>query len=230
MGRTLVFDVDGTLTLSRQVIDAQFCEYLIELSSLHSIILVTGSDRSKTLEQVGELYYYCDAVYQCAGNQKWIGDELIYQNEWTLPQAERDWLMSEVELSNFEHKTDIHIEDRPGMVNFTILGRAANKEQRAKYVEWDKLTNERRTIAKRFREFSGLECSIGGETGIDIYPKGMNKSQILNDEDYFTEPFIFFGDDGKIGGNDYELAIKSPLFCAVSDWKNTENLLKNMCK
>ena len=71
--------------------------------------------------------------------------------------------------------------------------------------------------------FPKLEAKVGGETGIDISPKGCNKSQILNDFDLNKDTIIFFGDAMHIGGNDEPLAIanKSGINYHVQDWTDT---------
>ena len=41
---------------------------------------------------------------------------------------------------------------------------------------------ERNGIAKKFKkQFPSIEAVVGGETGIDIYPVGADKGQILRD-------------------------------------------------
>ena len=52
-----IFDVDGTLTPSRQKIDPEFSTFMLNFACEHDVYLVTGSDRDKTLEQVGEELY-----------------------------------------------------------------------------------------------------------------------------------------------------------------------------
>ena len=51
-----LFDVDGTLTPSRGVIDDDFKKWLINFALKHNVVLVTGSDRPKTIEQLGTHY------------------------------------------------------------------------------------------------------------------------------------------------------------------------------
>ena len=64
------------------------------------------------------------------------------------------------------------------MVNFSVVGRNANPEQRKDYYQWDRIVNERKHIASEFNStFPDLEADIGGETGIDIFERGRNKSQ-----------------------------------------------------
>ena len=48
-----IFDVDGTLTPSRQVIDPSFEAFMIKFCCKHDVYLVTGSDRQKTVDQLG---------------------------------------------------------------------------------------------------------------------------------------------------------------------------------
>ena len=52
MNKKFIFDVDGTLTPSRQEIDPDFEKYMIEFSNENDVYLVTGSNREKTIEHV----------------------------------------------------------------------------------------------------------------------------------------------------------------------------------
>ena len=72
--KKLIFDVDGTLTPSRQQIDSSFSAYLIDyLCSIYDVYLVTGSDRAKTIEQVGlDIYNSSKRVYNCSGSDVYI--------------------------------------------------------------------------------------------------------------------------------------------------------------
>ena len=73
----LVFDVDGTITPSRDKIDPAYAEVLLELSKKVDIYFLTGSDFAKTKEQLGDLTKVVKGSYQCAGNELWVNDELI---------------------------------------------------------------------------------------------------------------------------------------------------------
>ena len=73
-----------------------------------------------------------------------------------------------------------------------------------------------------------MEVQIGGQTGLDLAPKGMNKSQILKD---FNEDdnIYFYGDMIGEGGNDYDIAkgvieMKGKVYM-VNSWKDTWDLL-----
>ena len=48
-----VFDVDGTLSESRQTIQLEFRLWFLKWMKNKNVFIVTGSDRQKTLEQIG---------------------------------------------------------------------------------------------------------------------------------------------------------------------------------
>jgi len=203
-----IFDVDGTLTPSRQKIQSDFLRFFFGFTFDNEVYLVTGSDRAKTLEQVTpELYDNCERVYNCSGSDVYEGDTNVYRSEWELPWDVERFLNDELDYSSFPLRNGNHIERRPGGVNFSILGRDKDPFLgRAEYMRWDKDNDERAVIADRLRNsFPGLSVALGGQTGIDIGPYGSDKSQILRD---FSEDdeLHFFGDRCEEGGNDHTLA------------------------
>ena len=75
-----IFDVDGTLTPSRQVIDPSFEAFMIKFCCKHDVYLVTGSDRQKTVDQLGlDICYRAKRVYNCSGADVWEKGENIYR-------------------------------------------------------------------------------------------------------------------------------------------------------
>ena len=226
-----IFDVDGTLTPSRGKIDDDFKKFFVEFCKNNNVYLVTGSDKPKTVEQIGdELYSMAKRVYNCSGSEVWVGDKQIKTNDWKVPYHVRTWLLDKLEESNFPLRTGLHIEERVGMINFSIVGRNATVGERKLYVKYDKEHNERNVIADLFnKEFSDLIARPGGETGIDISPIGKDKSQIINDFD-INDTLHFFGDRMDPQGNDYPLKkviIDNDLGFAiqVNGWKNTWEML-----
>ena len=217
-----IFDVDGTLTPSRGIIDLKFKAFFNMFCLSNNVYLVTGSDKAKTIEQISEpTYNICKRAYQCNGNDVWEGETHIRTNEWKLPRLAEYFLNSCLYESKFDLRTGNHIEERPGMVNFSVVGRNATQEQRAKYVDYDTKENERNTIANAFNTmFEDLEAKVGGETGIDISPKGLDKSQIIKDFNK-KDKLYFFGDAMHEGGNDYPLAQVVDVNRHVTSWQHT---------
>ena len=225
-----IFDVDGTLTPSRQKIDPNFLIFFNSFALANEVYLVTGSDRDKTIEQITHLLYCnCKRVYNCAGNDVYEGDLSVYRNDWTLPTDAAQHLLEELETSRFPVRTGTHIEERPGCINFSILGRGANQTERLVYSDWDSIKEERKGIAERFNDkFPELYALVGGVTGVDISTKGSDKGQIIRD--FPDGDLVFFGDRMEEGGNDRPLADaitdnKLGMVVTVTDWKDTWNKL-----
>ncbi len=203
-----LFDVDGTLTPSRQKIDKEFSKFFSKFCKTNEVYLVTGSDRDKTIEQLGKtLYNKVKRVYNCSGNSVWEKTKNVHASEWTCPFVLSSYLELELNASNFKLRTGKHIEERPGCINFSILGRGKdNMKYRSEYVAWDRQWEERDKLSQNIRRlFPDLCVTVGGETGLDISPKGHDKSQIL--QDFETHDTItFFGDKTFVGGNDHSIA------------------------
>ena len=226
-----IFDVDGTLTPSRGLIDLEFKMFFNTFCLTHDVYLVTGSDRAKTVEQLSEpTYNLAKRVYNCSGSDVYEGRINVHRSDWALPRNCNNWLEDKLEESSFPLRTGLHIEARPGMVNFSVVGRNATLGERKLYVKHDTKHNERVNIAALFNlEFPELKAVVGGETGIDIFPKGYDKSQIIRDFDP-TDTLHFFGDAMEPTGNDYPLKkviIDNDLgMCYnVNSWKDTRELL-----
>ena len=229
-----IFDVDGTLTPSRQPITLEFKEFFLEFCKTHKCHVVTGSDHPKTLEQLGD--EVCDAlitIYNCSGNDVWFRRQRVSKSDWRLPTNLEHMLKNKLNESPFELRTGNHIEHRIGSVNFSIVGRNANQTERKMYVEYDQQNKERERIAKQINMmFYGIEAMVGGDTGIDIYPQGKNKSQIIDDFD--GHELYFFGDKMEEGGNDLPLAKvildKGMGECYhVKDYVETWAILREIC-
>ena len=229
-----IFDVDGTITPSRKKIADDFLPFFNEFVENNDVYLVTGSDRDKTLEQVTpEIYNKCKRVYNCSGSDVYEGDKSVYRDDWELSEEVERFLQDELDFSQFTIRNGNHIERRPGAVNFSILGRGKDpSEGREEYVTWDKIHSERRFIALRILNmFPDLNVALGGQTGVDIGPKGADKSQILRDFKK-GDNIRFFGDRCDEGGNDYSLAIaiaEKHLGYAfqVDTYKEVWHMLKN---
>lgn len=227
-----LFDVDGTLTPSRGIIDKSFKIFLTKFLKKYPASIVSGSDYAKTVEQLGtDLVDYFDYSFNCSGNAIYENGELVRLSDWALSEKPRNYLKTILETSSYPDRLGNHIEERIGTVNFSVIGRNANDVERKKYYEWDKIHNERKQIAEYInKNFLGVEAVVGGEISIDIYSSGNDKSQVLK---YFkNKDIIFFGDKCQPGGNDYPLSSKLPQdkVHAVKTWQETQKILRNYTK
>jgi len=246
MDRIFIFDVDGTLTPSRQPMTKEFQKFFKEWVKKNKFYLVTGSDLPKLQEQMCYFDIEAEGIFTCCGNEFWKPDpsipitsaEQIYHNKFKPPQNLLTYLGEQLRMTDYPVKAGNHIEDRGTLLNFSIVGRDCSLQQRKDYYEYDKLTDERKTITKYIREsWNDLDAVIGGQISIDIYPKGNDKSQVLNviEQERLVPPseYIFIGDGIENGGNDYPLAelMDNTEICDwhhTKGWEHTKKILESL--
>ena len=241
MKRIFMFDIDGTLTPPRLPMTEEMVEMFKGFCERNRVILVTGSDMSKVVEQVPkEIRDLVEGIYTCSGNAYTVGDEIIYENEFRPPEKLIALLEDWKNYSHYPVKTGKHLEYRDGMLNYSTVGRNCTQQEREDYEAWDNENGERAILRERILNmFPSLDCAIGGQISIDIYPKGLDKSQ-----SYFRvkgdnpdHAIIFCGDRLMPGGNDYPFFKAMgenqtrchPLDIAipVSGWRDTKRFLIN---
>tara|TARA_Y100000385_G_C13064554_1_gene626084 strand:- start:1150 stop:1857 length:708 start_codon:yes stop_codon:yes gene_type:complete len=222
-----IFDVDGTLTPSRQHIDKDFKKFFLDFCGSNDVFLVTGSDYAKTLEQLGEeICHKVKVIYNCSGNDVWSLGVNLYSKEWKVPQELDSLFNGWLQASSFPLRTGNHIEHRPGCANFSIVGRNCTLGERKLYIKHDLDNRERESIAHQINsDFKDITASVGGETGIDIYPTGWDKGQIIHEFNSFDKLY-FFGDKTEPGGNDEPLAKLIKQTFQVKDWQDTYERLQ----
>ena len=246
MNKIFIFDVDGTLTPSRQPMTKEFQTFFKQWIKKNKFYLVTGSDLPKLQEQMCMYDIEAEGIFTCCGNQFWLPNpsvpiqsaDLIYDNKFKVPRKLNKLLGTILSNSIYPHRYGNHIEDRGSMVNFSIVGRDCNQEQREEYYKWDKEKGERKIIAQAVKEkFPDLDAVIGGQISIDIYPKGNDKSQVLNviEQERLVPPneYIFIGDGIENGGNDYPLAelMDNTEICDwyhTKGWEHTKEILESL--
>jgi phosphomannomutase len=231
-----IFDIDGTLTPSRNPINPVFKTFFQHFVKNNRVWLVTGSDKDKTIEQLGiDIWSSVERAYQCAGNQLYMnGGELIREHKFELPREYANLLDKFLIQSHFGIRTGNHIEKRLGLTNFSIVGRNCNQKQRDEYYKWDTEFQERKDMVECLnRMYPNIEAAIGGQISIDIYANGKNKSQILDDIHRWNNNYEFFGDHLQPGGNDYPVLERAELenktegnsYHSVTCWEDTFEIL-----
>tara|TARA_R110002074_G_scaffold2941_2_gene16201 strand:+ start:364 stop:1095 length:732 start_codon:yes stop_codon:yes gene_type:complete len=207
MKRIFIFDIDGTLTPARQHMTDLFAKFFSGFCTSNLVYLVTGSDYEKVLEQIPKnILDLTSGVFTCSGNQYWENGNLVHEKEFTTPEKLISFLEERIKYSGYHTQTGNHIEIRPGMINFSTIGRNCTQEQREEYYYWDKEIGERKQMRDKIKNmFPELDCAIGGQISVDIYPLGCDKSQAISfiKERHEGYPVSFFGDRLFPGGNDY---------------------------
>ena len=240
MKTVYMFDVDGTLTPHRQRIKPHFKKFFLEWSKDKIYYLITGSDLKKIQSQLPEkILHNARGVFTCMGNVLYIEQEKIYENKFKPSSRLLNHLNRFLNKTGYVLRTGNHIEHRPGMINFSIVGRNASHMQREGYYTYDCRVKEREAIANFINENfkDELEASIGGKISIDIYPAGSDKGQafqwIHHKQGHSGVRYIFFGDQAKPEGNDWgvvqemrKLNVEHSYKC-VKGYKETLSFLKD---
>ena len=202
-----IFDVDGTLTEPRARMDQSFIREFAEWSINRQLFIATGSDFEKTKQQVPQSILSCfQNIFCCMGNETRMSDgRLIEKSDFVIPDELDQDLQKILNESVYLNKTGNHIEFRTGMINFSTVGRNANKLERKEYNNWDAKHNERQSIANYInKNYPTLNASVGGSISIDIIEEGRDKGQIINYlENQGATKIVFVGDKCFPGGNDW---------------------------
>tara|TARA_B100000131_G_C17993517_1_gene563540 strand:- start:27 stop:794 length:768 start_codon:yes stop_codon:yes gene_type:complete len=227
----LLFDMDGTLTDSRQPITKDVVETLKKISPSIKKYLVTGSDMVKIEEQIPNelLLGLFERVYSCNGTRVWncnidmddetgaVEPELIHKVNLRDYYSEADIthivnvLLETAFKTHTKIKTGTFIEWRDSQINFSVLGRNCTTDQRADYVKWDTKSGERQKIVDNLRkEFKGwgLSFRLGGQISIDITREGWDKTYAFKNMNESPDQCVFFGDKICKDGNDLDIAMK----------------------
>ena len=133
-----LFDIDGTLTPSRSIIDSDFQKFFLKWMVDKNIYFVTGSDKQKTIEQIGEqIWKNAKKCYQSCGNAVYENGVLIKKIDFLIDKNLNLFLENLLTKSKWKKKYNIHIDQRIGLINFSTIGRDCPRDERNNYYNWD---------------------------------------------------------------------------------------------
>ena len=233
MKNIVLFDMDGTLTKPRKVMESNIIPALRELAKHTEIGIVTGSDYIYVHQQIGMLLERSELRYRihilpCNGTKYYPPPDsanseyrLAHQVNMREKLGETNFRALISYLLQRQHLmklydipfTGHHIDYRGSMINWCPIGRNANDTDREEFIEFD----NRSSSTFRQEEIMGFNIRIkndmgikniimkmGGDTSFDIFPVGWDKTYCLRHfKDY--QPAYFVGDRCEETGNDWEL-------------------------
>lgn len=215
--KLLLFDLDGTLTESGEVMNKDNIITLNNIAQIHDIGIVGGGKFEKICDQTNGVkfnYYFseCGCVYHDKNlniiYKKNIRFHPLYPKINILIKKTLKFL-SEVDYEI----TGNFIDLRNGIVYISLIGMSATATEREKYMYFDNIYNYRKKLLNILIETAkelGIDKSLhivqGGSVGIAIYPNENDKIQILNilNLEEYSE-IHYFGDKYMPNGNDYLL-------------------------
>jgi phosphomannomutase len=217
MKRLIVFDLDGTLALSKAALDDEMAALLSRLLGVIRVAIISGGDFPQFQKQViDRLPSSSDfgnlSILPTSGTKffKYDGEwKKLYSDDLSDDQKKKieDALDSAVAQTGFQpaETWGERIEDRGTQITYSALGQEAPLEAKEK---WDPDFAKRKAIQaildKTLPDFS---VRLGGTTSIDVTRPGVDKAYgIRKLRDVLGIPIaemLFIGDAIFPGGNDY---------------------------
>ncbi len=214
----IIFDLDGTLTVSKQPLDNEMAGLIRRLLTEYMVAVISGgffqqyekqflsslNATNEELEKMILLPTSGSAMYR----HKEGGWKEIYCNE--IEKVERERIISyfneAIERFNLKPEESFGdlVEDRRTQITYSGLGQLATPAVKA---SWDP-TRVKRTMVVNFLKEKLPEYSIriGGMTSVDITLPGIDKAYgIKKIEEVYLIPIgqmVFVGDALQEGGND----------------------------
>eukprot|EP00730_Choanoeca_flexa_P005845 TRINITY_DN12032_c0_g1_i1.p2 TRINITY_DN12032_c0_g1~~TRINITY_DN12032_c0_g1_i1.p2 ORF type:complete len:256 (+),score=82.34 TRINITY_DN12032_c0_g1_i1:104-871(+) len=236
-----LFDVDGTMTVARDVIKDEMREFMARVRSKVVIGLVGGSDLVKIEEQMkGTARTDYDFCFAENGLTAFKGtDELETQSFLGFLGEEKmqkliNFCLKHIASLDIPQKRGTFIEFRNGMINVSPIGRNCSRPERNAFEAYDKEHGIRKHFVGLLeKEFAGwgLKFSIGGQISFDVFPEGWDKTYCLKHVKAHGnfKTIHFFGDKTFEGGNDYEIFHSSETEGhTVTSWEDTREQLSKM--
>lgn len=247
MKTLLLFDVDGTIADSGQIIDKSIYDLLLKIDrNKYELGICGGGIYDKILYQIKDLEFdhifaECGSVYYKRINKKFVKQyENLLVNHRLFPYFHL-FLKKALKFisSILEGASGYFIDIRHGLIYISLVGLQADKRDRQNFYIKDDKYKYRENLLKELIEISeeegidnDLTITLGGSTGIAIFPKEWSKTQVLSHispSNY--KKIYYFGDKYEKNGNDYEL-IEHPdtIGIKVNSLVDTYNSLLNILK
>ena len=214
MKNVVLFDMDGTITPARQPLEDKMLKALSDLLTVSEVGIVTGSGFEYVMQQCGSFFnserdFSQLTLLPCNGTQKYVHREGAWIQESTLNMREHlgedsfrklMFLLSErtyiTHLTNTTAKMPLvghFISYRESLINWCPIGRLASNEDRQRFIEIDQERQIREAnmrVLKRSSVAEKVRFSMGGNTSIDVYPVGWDKTYALNHYPNYDHWFV----------------------------------------
>ena len=217
MKKLIVFDLDGTLALSKSSLDAEMSSLLHDLLGVVKVAVISGGawlqfdkqllshlPQDERLARLSILPTCGTQFFQYTGEWK-----RLYAEDFTGDEKEKivSSLKEAIGAAGFpvEKTWGETIEDRGSQITYSALGQQAPLEEKEK---WDSDFAKRKKIKAildtLIPEFS---VRLGGSTSIDVTKPGIDKAygirKLCGILGMSVKEMVYVGDALFVGGNDY---------------------------
>lgn len=228
-----IFDMDGTICESRQMISKEMVKRLLRLRNFGDVVVISGAELSRMKDQLhfkdkeGELDLGSKVILMAQSGSEVEG---MWKNKLErIEVMEIEWMVAKMRDTFpylFPKEPMIHLlKDRGAQVTLNLLHPDTDLETKKKF---DPAGFLRAKLIRMFGYSStGIGCYRGGTTSIDFtkkeWTKGRNLLRLIEEKGWAKKDCIFFGDQLYPEGNDYtvqEQGFNCFLFNSVKDLEN----------
>jgi len=244
--KLVVFDLDGTLAVSKSPMDDEMAELLKKLLAKKKVAIISGGFFPQHQKQVipfmgndeaviSQLFLFpaSSTVFVRYENGEWTK---VYENVMTNEEKTKimnafEQVFKELNYQKPDKLYGVDIEDRGTQISFSPLGQQAPVDLKE---EWYKKHDDFRRqirdhLAKALPEF---EVRTGGLTTIDITHQGIDKAYgVRKIEEYLKIPvsdMVFVGDALEEGGNDAAVKKTGIDTIQVKDHEETKEVIRQI--
>ncbi len=244
MPKIIIFDLDGTLALSKQPLTEEMGMALKKLLDKIPVGVMSGADFSQFEKQLlpylpadanlSNLFLFPTSAAECLifKNNRWepVYDYLLTKGEKEKIVTAFEKVLEQTGIVKNEPNFGERIEDRGEQITFSALGQEAPLELKEK---WDPNHAKRKILKAELEKIiPEFEISIGGSTSVDITRKGISKEDgIVWLSKHFgidSSQMLYVGDALFTGGNDAEVKKTSVQTKEVKGPAETLTLIKNI--
>lgn len=242
----IVFDLDKTLSESKQPMDDEMAELLRGLLGFKKIAVISGGSFAQFQKQflpkllsdgnLEHLFLFptCGSAFYRYGKSGW---ENVYTETLSAPEKQRIYaafenMFDEVGFKIPETVYGELIEDRGTQITFGAYGSTAPLAVKSK---WDPDRRKRLAmIGVLERLIPEFEIRTGGTSSIDVTRKGIDKAYgIMQMEKHLRIPrkdMAFVGDDLGLGGNDAPVITTGVAIIEVTGPEHTKQIIRGVLR
>lgn len=242
--KLIMFDLDGTLAVSKQALDKEMSELIKKLLDNYMVAIISGGALPQFQKQIldrldlttkeknnlilmpttsANIYMYHD------GELKNIFSDILSDEEKEKITENLKKTINHFHLRPKKSYGKL-IEDRDTQISYSALGQLAPPSVKA---TWDPKGSKRIKVIKYLKKLiPNFSEKSGGMTTIDITHPGMDKAhgvhkamQILN---LRLHEIVFVGDALYLGGNDYPAKTTGVDCVEVKDVEDTKKYIESI--
>jgi phosphomannomutase len=241
MKQLIVFDLDGTLALSKSTVDKDMAGLLTDLLGVVQVAVISGGAwpqfQAQLLAQLPrDEHLQRLSLLPTCGTQYFI-----YDTDWTQLYAENLTAAEIRKIVDALHTAAATldpparvwgevVEDRGSQVTFSALGQQAPLDAKERWdPDFAKRTTMKETLDRLIPEFS---VRLGGSTSVDVTKPGIDKAfgihKLREVLDLPIADMLFIGDALFPGGNDYPAKEAGVTCIQVRDPEETKRVIETL--